>query len=59
MRWWRRKHDPADEALAETRREREIAQARGVEIRSIVKRLREERHVNHLAERVRNALGEN
>jgi hypothetical protein len=60
MRWpWKRRGpDSADEALEDTRKEREAAQARGEEIRSIAIRLRQIRETNHLAESIRRALGE-
>lgn len=60
MRWpWRhRDPGPADEALAESREQREEAQARREEIKSIADTLREIRRANHFAESIRRALGE-
>jgi hypothetical protein len=60
MRWpWRHHNsDSADEALAEARREREEAQARREEVKSIAARLRDLREANHFAESIRRALGE-
>lgn len=59
MRWWRkRRPDPAGEALAEARQAREAAKERGERLSSIAAYLRETRKVNHLAEHVRNALGD-
>jgi hypothetical protein len=59
MRWpWRRKPDPADEALAEARAQREETQQRREEVRSIAEDLREIRRRNHFAESIRRALGE-
>lgn len=56
--WWKRDADGADEALEDTRKEREAAQARGEEIKSIASRLRQIRDENHFAENIRRALGE-
>lgn len=59
MHWWRwRKPNPADEALAESRRERQAARKRGEEIKSIASQLRNLREANHFAESIRRALGE-
>jgi hypothetical protein len=59
MSWWRKRGpDPADEALAETREALEAARARGERLRSIAAHLREIRTVNHLAQNVRDALGD-
>jgi len=56
--WQRRGTDSAEEALEDTRKEREAVQARGEEIRTIASRLRQIREANHLAESIRRALGE-
>lgn len=57
--WWRRQgRHQADKALAESQKEREAAEARRRETRSIVRQLREIRDANHFAENVRRALGD-
>lgn len=60
MRWpWnKKKHTPADEALAEARAERKVAHERSQEITTIVDRLREIRAANHFADNIRCALRE-
>jgi hypothetical protein len=62
MRWpWRHREfvSRADEALAETRKEREETERRGEEIRSLTKHLRQLRAENHFADNIRRALGDN
>jgi hypothetical protein len=59
MHWPWRHVDRADEALAETRKDREATEARGEEIHSLTKRLRQIRGENHFAENIRRALGDN
>ena len=57
--WWRRKRrNRADEALAESQKERKAAEARRRETRSIARQLKEIRDANHFAENIRRALGE-
>jgi hypothetical protein len=59
MAWWRkRRPDPAEEALAEAREARIAAHERGERLRSIAASLRDIRKTNHLADAVRNALGD-
>ena len=58
MRWRLKRRSRADEALAESKKEREAVEARRHETRSIARQLREIRDANHFAENIRRALGD-